>query len=174
MTSVREVFRRAGPGASRRIRQAVLEGRRPRRVLDALGLRLGTPGLSIPMGRFFPTSHSPSGLVVCFVALGVPAQALASTAMRIAEAQLVTAAFRPLLVVDGEDLDLARRYGWAVERLVPREEWESLDRAASWTGYATNRIAEIARSYGASSVVPVPTSGLDECSWPALLSVGTV
>lgn len=86
---------------------------------------------------------------------------------------LATAGLRPLFIIDSADLDVARKHGWVVERLIPRAEWERVDRDDSWTGYALGRVSEAVESYGARMIVPVPPEGLADSAWPALLALGT-
>lgn len=91
--------------------------------------------------------------------LDVPEHKVDEVVDDIARLQLMSAAFRPIFVMDSPRLDAARRYGYAAELLVSPDHWTFND--VRWDDYAARRTADIFRRYKASLSITVPPSGVN-------------
>jgi len=116
--------------------------------------------MDIRPGRFFEPGRGRSLPVVVFVATGLCPGDAELLAREVEAAQFMTGSFRPLFVVDGAEMRPFRAREMAVEHVVPREQFEATNPYDSWNEYLYDRVASIARSYRATSVVPLPPSGV--------------
>lgn len=90
----------------------------------------------------------PVALVVTIGADDLPAVVEA-----VAQEQVLTAGFRPVFVIDSDDLAAPRRLGYPVEHVVPRQEWVGDE--LSWREYLGRRLGELRKFYRAAVVVEV-------------------
>ncbi len=116
--------------------------------------------MDIRPGRFFEPGRGRSLPVVVFVATGLAPGDAEVLAREVEAAQFTTGSFRPLFVVDGAEMRPFRAREMAVEHVMPREQFEATNPYDSWNEYLYGRVASIARSYRATSVVPLPPSGV--------------
>lgn len=123
-------------------------------------IRPATRPLDIRPGRFFEPGRGRTLPVVVFVATGLSAGDAEVLAREVEAAQFTTGSFRPLFVVDGSEMRPFRSRELAVEHVVPREQFEATNPYDSWNEYLFDRVASIARSYRATSVVPLPPGGV--------------
>lgn len=123
-------------------------------------------------GRFFELGRGRTLPIVLFVATGMAEGGSDEIARRVELAQAMTGSFRPLFLVDGTELRPFRIRQYAVERIMPREEFEALNPYDSWAEYLYERTASIARSYRATSVVPLPCGGAERVPDEMLRLVG--
>ncbi|NEE04099.1 hypothetical protein [Phytoactinopolyspora halotolerans] len=100
--------------------------------------------------------------VVVVLMLDVPAERIGPIVDEIARLQLLTAGFRPVLVLDRPQLSAVRRYAYPSELLISRDHWA--DEYQSWTEYAQQRLGRIITTYRSSATVVVGPEGLDEAN----------
>lgn len=112
--------------------------------------------MDIRPGRFFAPGTGRSLPIVVIVATGLGEGDSELLAREIEHAQFTTGAFRPLVVVDNAELAPLRARDFAVEHLMPQSAFEAVNPYDSWSEYVFDRVASIARSYRAQSVVPLP------------------
>jgi hypothetical protein len=98
--------------------------------------------------------------VVVVIMLGVPADRVEAAVDEIAQLQLLTAGFRPVVVMDTPALGAARRYGFPTELLTSRDAW--VDGHQSWDEYAQLRLGRIIATYRSACTVTVGADGLDD------------
>ncbi|MCK0114294.1 hypothetical protein MWU75_19325 [Ornithinimicrobium sp. F0845] len=94
--------------------------------------------------------------VVILSLVGTPADLVPERLEEIGQEQLLTAGFRPVLVVDGDHFGAVRRYGWPVELVLSREQWEAQEHVrddAGWDAYQVRRLQEIRRNYRAAALL---------------------
>lgn len=152
----------------RRLRAAALTGlRAPRagRVLSRLQHHAGTALVPTARGQAWPPAGrlvAGSGTVDLPVALvcllGLDDDQADPVLEDLARLQLLTAAFRPVVVLDRAGLGGPRRYGWTAELVVPEQQWVA---AEPYAGYLARRLAALRRSYGAEACVTAGPRGLD-------------
>ncbi|NLG22391.1 MAG: hypothetical protein GX555_13290 [Actinomycetales bacterium] len=94
--------------------------------------------------------------VVILSLVGTPDDLVPERLEEIGQEQLLTAGFRPVLVVDGDHFGAIRRYGWPVELVLSEAQWdadESLRDEAGWEAYLVRRLQEIRRNYRAAALL---------------------
>jgi len=99
--------------------------------------------------------------VVLVVMIDAETETIARTVDEIAQIQIMSAGFRPVLVFDGPAFAAARRYGYPVELLLPRADWDAADLGVSWEEYVRRRLALLFATYRASASITVRPDGLD-------------
>lgn len=92
--------------------------------------------------------------------LEVPAEKVDDIVADVARLQQMSAAFRPVFVLDSPRLDALRPYGYVGELLVSADDWSFTD--VRWSDYATRRMSDIYRRYGAALSVTVPADGVND------------
>lgn len=97
--------------------------------------------------------------VVVVITIGVPAERVPPIVDEIAQLQVLSAAFRPVIVMDVPQLAAARRYGYAVELLVDETSWNPVD--GPWDEYVGARLASIVATYRCSATINVGSDGLN-------------
>lgn len=128
--------------------------------------------VDIRPGRLFAPGEGRDLPIVVIVATGMEDGDAEPLARAVETAQAMTGSFRPLFVVDGSDLDPFRSRQFAVEHVVPEAEFTDLNPDDSWFEYLFDRVAGIARSYRAQSVVPLPAGAPDAVADHLLRLVG--
>ncbi len=98
--------------------------------------------------------------VVVVSLISVPEDSIDGVVDEIARTQLMSAAFRPVFVMDTAHLDSTRRYGYAGELLLPSAPWPFS--GVRWIDYAADRIADIQRRYEAVACIAVPSDGVTQ------------
>lgn len=177
--------RRAALAALRRLSRNLPGHRRARKL--AIRWVLRSPRLqravathrSRPSGRR-PLSFAPSTVfapdqgreldVLVVVALGLRAEAASPTAERLVQAQLITSAFRSVVVLDAPYFAEFRRYGLPVELVLSSEAYARLHDSMGYSSYLARRIPEIVQSYRAAGVVPLGRDGTTDMSLDCLLA----
>lgn len=179
---VRRVLARV-PGASRAYRGALdrvraLPADHPVRRAAVRANRAGrtarTGPLDITPGRYFVPGKGRTLPVVVVVATGLGPGDAERLADAVEHAQMTTAGFRPLFVVDVADFAVFRARGYAVEHVVPEERFALVNPHQAWSDYLFERVRSIAHAYGASAVVPLPPGRPDALPAPLMRLVGTV
>lgn len=97
--------------------------------------------------------------VVVVLLFGVPAERVESIVDEIARLQLLTAGFRPVIVMEVPELGAARRYGYPTELLMSRDGWAD---EQPWDEYARQRLGRIITAYRSAATVAVGPDGLDD------------
>ncbi|NDL57414.1 hypothetical protein [Phytoactinopolyspora mesophila] len=98
--------------------------------------------------------------VAVIIMLGVPADRVEPIVDEIARLQLLTAGFRPVIVMDAPALGAARRYGFPTELLIAEDDWT--DEHQPWDEYARLKLGRIIATYRCVSTVTVGPDGLDD------------
>ena len=169
MTVARSAMRRVGryarkmPGF-RFARRQVL----PRVRGSATARSLAKRVFDIDAAQVAPMDISPGNLlggvgterlpVVVVVLIGVPAERMRAVVDEIAQVQLLTAGFRPVIVMDLPELSAARRYGFPVELLVDEDSW--IGEEPSWSEYVRSRLGSIVTTYRSAATVLAHPAGL--------------
>lgn len=100
--------------------------------------------------------------VVLFVLSDVPGPSLEAVVDEIAAIQLMTAGFRPVLLLGHPDFACARKYAYPAE-LVQPPSGRQLDQIQYWR--------RLRRSYGTALIFEVPTQGLSPIQRSFLLAL---
>ncbi|WP_129665190.1 hypothetical protein [Phytoactinopolyspora endophytica] len=98
--------------------------------------------------------------VVVVLMLDVPAERIEPIVDEIARLQLLTAGFRPVIVMDVPQLGAPRRYAYPTELLISRVTWA--DEYQEWDEYARQRLGRIITTYRSAATVVVGPDGLDD------------
>lgn len=168
MTVMQAVKSAPGYAAARRL--ALRHLRKSRRFRAALnrvraartGLRPGpVAALRAPIaGRAFAADEAqplPVALIVCRGLDEAEAELLAA---RVEHAQIVSAAFRPVFVLDTPVFGPLRLRSFAFEHVLDRSGWEQLYDPSGWTDYVLRQLGTLRSDYGATTVVPVESGSL--------------
>lgn len=94
--------------------------------------------------------------VVVLSLVACPAEEVPQRLEEIAREQLLTAGFRPVLLVSGDHFTAVRAYGWPVELVLSPEDWEAhphLQDAGGWEAYRDRRLQEMRRNYRAAALL---------------------
>lgn len=151
-----------------RIRQSPSARSLVKRVFDVDGTQ--TAPLDVAAGTVIGGVGTERLPVVVVLMLGVPAERVEPVADEIARLQLLTAGFRPVLVMDTPQFGAARRYGYPAELLIHRDAWT--DGHQPWDEYVRFRLGRIIGTYRSSATVTVGPEGLDDTNRLVLLSCG--
>ncbi|MBB5788451.1 hypothetical protein [Jiangella mangrovi] len=125
--------------------------------LFAVDSKQHTP-LDVTAGRLLAgvgTERLPVVVVLC---LGLPATQVRDVVDELAELQVLTAGFRPVVVMDVAELATARAYGYPAELLLPEAEWTHATQ--TWDDYLRATLATIFASYRSTASVTVGPEGL--------------
>lgn len=95
--------------------------------------------------------------VVVVILIGVPADRVPPIVDEIAQLQVLSAAFRPVVVMDVPQLAATRRYGYVAELLVDEASWNAAD--GPWDHYVSARLASIVATYRSSATITVGPDG---------------
>lgn len=94
--------------------------------------------------------------VVVLSLVGTPEELVGERLEQIGQEQLLTGGFRPVLIIDGDHFAAVREFGWPVELVLSRPQWqaeESLQDDAGWEAYLTRRYQAIRRNYRAAALL---------------------
>lgn len=113
--------------------------------------------------------HGLDNLPVVLVSLvGAVDDDVAEILERVAQEQVLTGGFRPVVLLDGDHFAEVRRYGYPVDYIVPESRWTAED--VTWREYYRERLRAMRRDYGAVALVEVPEP--DGLSFDVLASMG--
>lgn len=118
--------------------------------------------LDVAPGRVLGGVGAESLPVTLVVIVGADADTVARTVDEVAQLQLMSAGFRPVIVTDRPVFDATRRYGYPCELLVDRESWDSATQRVTWDEYARSRLSLLTATYRATASVTVGSHGLDQ------------
>lgn len=94
--------------------------------------------------------------VVVLSLVGTPADLVGERLEEIGLEQVLTGGFRPVLIIDGDHFGAVREFGWPVELVLSREQWdeqEQLQDHTGWEAYLTRRMQAIRRNYRAAALL---------------------
>lgn len=111
--------------------------------------------LRLPAGAGFPAGHGRRLPIVVVLALGLDAELVPGLLAGLRREQVLSGAFRPVVVADCPVLQHVRGHGWVCEVLLDRQEWERLHPGQSWHAYVREHVRRVVRTCGASAVVPL-------------------
>ncbi|MEE6283154.1 hypothetical protein [Georgenia sunbinii] len=78
---------------------------------------------------------------------------------RVAQEQVLTGGFRPVIVLDSDHFAEVRQYGYPVDFVVPQSAWT--DTTTAWPAYFRDRLRSMRRGYSAVGLVDLrETDGL--------------
>lgn len=171
-------FRRA----RRRVVKALRRNRRARRLAHQIFAVRGTrtsltlAPADLAAGNLLGGVGTETLPVVLVLLIERPLDDVASVVQEVAELQVLTASFRPLFVIDTQAFAAVRRFGYPVELVISRADWNDAraewnDAAGSWDTYLRQRLASIVKRYRTSGAVRATSGTLDPID-RALLSGG--
>lgn len=99
--------------------------------------------------------------IVVVSLVGAPADDVPGLLEQVAQEQVLTGGFRPVVLLDADHFAAVREYGWPVEHVVARADWDGDD--ASWRAFLTERLRRMRRDYSAAGMVDLghaPQAGL--------------
>lgn len=94
--------------------------------------------------------------VVVLSLVGTPTDVVAERLDQIGQEQVLTGGFRPVLIIDGDHFAAVREFGWPVELVLSREQWDAeahLRDETGWEAYLTRRYQAIRRNYRAAALL---------------------
>lgn len=156
---------RAAPGYRLVVRE-ILPQVRHNAVLNDLVSRVFASGThragqaQVPFrgGIHLTGSDVPLLPVVGLVMLGADREQLVNLMDQLADVQRRTRGFRPLLLVDTPAFAEARRHGYVIDLLVPREAWTGDDQ--TWEDYVARRLVSTVDDFQLWSLLRVSPGGL--------------
>lgn len=89
--------------------------------------------------------------VVLVSLLGGSDEVVAARLEQLAQEQLLTAGFRPVILIDADHFAAVREYGWPVEHVFSRTKW--VEGQAAWDDYLARRLRQLRIGYSARAVV---------------------
>lgn len=123
--------------------------------------RRGAPSSDITAGSLLDGVGTENLPVVGVIALDLTPEQVRELVDVVAEEQLLTAAFRPLFVLDQPAFAATRRYSYVAELVVPADGWEVHGAAGGWGDYLTQRLSSIQDVFGVATWIRVPAKGVD-------------
>jgi len=99
--------------------------------------------------------------VILVSLVDAPAEDVPELVDALAQEQLLTGGFRPVVVLDTDGFATVRQYGYPVDHVVARADWPGND--SSWQTYLTRRFQHMRRDYSAAGFVDLgraPEAGL--------------
>ncbi|PZF81762.1 hypothetical protein [Jiangella anatolica] len=124
--------------------------------LFAVDAKQHTP-LDVTAGRLLAGVGAERLPVVVVLLLGLPADRVRDVIDEIAELQVLTAGFRPVVVMDVPELAAARAYGYPAELLLPAGSWPH---AQPWDDYVRTTLGAIFATYRSTASITVGPDGL--------------
>ena len=94
--------------------------------------------------------------VVILSLVGTPSEDIPQRLEEIAREQLLTAGFRPVLLISEDHFAPVRAYGWPVELVLSREQWADsphLQDEGGWEAYVERRLQQMRRNYRAAALL---------------------
>ncbi len=165
---------RTNPTAERlggRVAGRLRDSRTAREVVSRVfGLDVGIGGsVFLSSGRLV-AGHGLDNLPVVLVSLvGADADDVPALLERVAQEQVLTGGFRPVVLLDSDHFAEVRTYGYPVDFVVPPEAWT--DAEVPWRDYFRERLRDMRRAYGAAAMVELRT--LDDLGFDVLASLAT-
>lgn len=96
--------------------------------------------------------HGTDNLPVVLVSLvGAPDGDVPTILERVAQEQVLTGGFRPVVLLDSDHFAEVRQYGYPVDFLVPEAAWT--DPQVPWRDYFRERLRSMRQHYGAVALV---------------------
>ena len=141
----------------------------------------GVGTLPVPLhgGRHLTGRDTPLLPVVGVLGVGLSDEQVEALVEQVAGLQRVERSFRPLLVLDRPAFAAARRHGYVVELVVPRDAWADHPQSAarppadrtSWEDYLGRRLADIVDHYQLWHLARAGADGLDPLDATVLRAV---
>lgn len=125
--------------------------------LFAVDSKQHTP-LDVTAGRLLAGVGTERLPVVLVLLLGLPAGRVREVVDEVAELQVLTAGFRPVIVMDVPELAAARAYGFPAELLLPEDGWPHP--AQPWDDYVRTTLGALFATYRSAASVIVGPDGL--------------
>lgn len=95
--------------------------------------------------------------VILVSTIGADPDAVPGLIEWVAEEQVLTGGFRPVVILDTDRFGEARQYGYPVEYVLPRTVWHGPP--DSWDDYLAARVAALRRFYQAAGIVNLASPG---------------
>lgn len=125
--------------------------------LFAVDAKQHTP-LDVTPGRLLAGVGTERLPVVVVLLLGLPGERVREVVDELAELQVLTAGFRPVVVMDVPELAAARAYGYPAELLLTEDGWAHPTQR--WDDYLRSTLATIFAAYRSTASVTVGPDGL--------------
>jgi hypothetical protein len=157
---------RAATGLARRLRSNTAAGKVGGRVVGRLresrtarevvsrvfDLDVTVGGSVFLSGGRLVAGHGLDNLPVVLVSLvGAADDDVPELLERVAQEQVLTGGFRPVVVLDSDHFAEVRQYGWPVDHVVPERAWPHAE--VAWRDYLRERVRGMRRGYGAVALV---------------------
>lgn len=130
--------------------------------------------IHVPGGSVLPEGGTARLPVMLVVLLGLSDDEVDGWVEQVARSQMMTAAFKPLFVIDRDHFTRLRRYGYPFEFVLPYEDWVSVGDPSAWTGYVRDRLSGLDGLYRPATMVaatgPPPGDETRQAALDALLS----
>lgn len=111
--------------------------------------------------------HGRDNLPVVLISLVGVSEAHAPALLeRIAQEQVLTGGFRPVIVIDSNLFSEVRQYGWAVDHVIPQDAWYA---DQPWNEYISDRLIAMRRTYQAVALLDITHAS--DLSWLYLHSL---
>ncbi|WP_454084904.1 hypothetical protein [Georgenia sp. Marseille-Q6866] len=165
---------RANPTAERvggRVAGRVRDSRTAREVVSRVFDLDVTVGGSVFLsaGRLLGGQGLDNLPVVLVLLVGAAADDVPELLEKVAQEQVLTGGFRPVVVLDSDHFGAVRQYGWPVDFVVPQSAWT--DPEVAWRDYLRERLRAMRRGYGAVALVELTEPG--GLGMDVLASMGT-
>lgn len=147
---------RANPTAERvggRVAGRVRDSRTAREVVSRvfdLDLTVGG-SVFLSAGRLLGGQGLDNLPVVLVLLVGAADDDVPELLEKVAQEQVLTGGFRPVVVLDSDHFGAVRQYGWPVDFVVPQGAWTDPD--VAWRDYLRERLRAMRRGYGAVALV---------------------
>lgn len=125
-------------------------------------------------GRFFTDGRGEKLPIVAFVAIGLNPGDAEVLAGAVEGAQVTTAGFRPLMIIDTGEFAPFRARGYVAEHVMPADRYALVNPHDAYSEYLLDRVSAIVKGYGVKSVVPLPPGNPDVIPAYLLRLVGTL
>lgn len=125
--------------------------------LFAVDAKQHTP-LDVTAGRLLAGVGTERLPVVVVLLLGLPPERVREIVDELAELQVLSAGFRPVIVMDVPELAAARSYGYPAELLLPAADWPY--EGQSWDDYVRTTLGTVFATYRSTASVVVGPDGL--------------
>lgn len=123
--------------------------------------RLPSPrGREVTSGRILAGAGADQLPVIGFAMIDMSEDDVRRTIAELAEHQLLSASFKPLLILDQPVFGAARAFGYPAELIIPAGHWQGSQ--ADRANYLQGRLDSLRDSYGCAGVVRIPASGLGD------------
>lgn len=129
----------------------------------------GVGGSVFISGGTLLRGHGLDNVPVVLVSLvGAASEDVPELLEKVAQEQVLTGGFRPVVLLDSDHFGEVRQFGFPVDFVVPEGAWEHAD--LPWRDYFRDRLRSMRRAYGAVALVEL--RDIDSLGFDVLASMG--